>query len=90
MEQSNNTGKLIGALLVGAAVGGILGVLFAPGKGSDTRQKLAAKGEGLTDTVKEKLNDLLESVRNEVKTVKDKANEFLDNGTAKADKFKAN
>lgn len=90
MEQSNNTGKLIGALLVGAAVGGILGVLFAPGKGSDTRKKLSTKGEDLTDTIKEKLNALLENVRNEVQTVTDKASELIENGTPKAEKFKAN
>ena len=90
MENSNNTGKLIGALLLGAAIGGALGILFAPDKGSETRKKLSAKGDGLTDAVKEKLNDFLEEVKKEVETVKDKTNEFMENGTAKAEKFKVN
>lgn len=61
MEKSNNnTGKIIGALLVGAAIGGALGILFAPDKGSVTRKKLFSKGEELKDTLKEKYNGLLD------------------------------
>lgn len=61
MEKSNsNTGKLIGALLVGAAIGGALGILFAPDKGSVTRKKLFSKGEELKDTLKEKYNGLMD------------------------------
>lgn len=65
MEKSNNnTGKIIGALLVGAAIGGALGILFAPDKGSVTRKKLFSKGEELTDnlkdTLKEKYNGLMD------------------------------
>lgn len=61
MENSiNNTGKLIGALLVGAAIGGALGILFAPNKGSVTRKKIFSKGEELKETLKEKYNGLLD------------------------------
>ena len=57
MEESTiNNGKMIGALLVGAAIGGVLGVLFAPEKGIDTRKKIMAKGEDLRDSIKEKFN----------------------------------
>jgi gas vesicle protein len=57
MENSNNTGKLVGALLVGAAIGGILGILFAPEKGSETRKKLFAKGKDLKDKAAELLEN---------------------------------
>jgi gas vesicle protein len=55
MENSNDTGKLIGAILLGAAVGVGIGVLFAPEKGSETRKKII---NGLKD-IAEELNDTL-------------------------------
>jgi gas vesicle protein len=72
MENSNNAGKMIGALLIGAAIGGALGILFAPDKGSETRKKLCAKGEDLTDGMKEKFNDFLEEIKKEVEATKEK------------------
>lgn len=88
MENSNNTIKLIGALALGAAIGGALGILFAPDKGSATRKKIAGKTDDLTDAMEEKFNDFLEQVKKEVETVKDKASEFIGNGAAKAEKIK--
>jgi len=90
MENSNNTGKLIGALLLGAAVGGVLGILFAPDKGSKTRKKILEGSEDLTDAMKEKFEDFIDDVKKEFETVKDKANEFMENGTAKAGKARTN
>jgi gas vesicle protein len=36
---SNNTGNTVVALLVGAALGAVAGILFAPDKGSKPEQK---------------------------------------------------
>jgi gas vesicle protein len=88
MEDSN--GKLIGALLLGAAIGGVLGVLFAPDKGSETRKKLMAQGDDLTDALKEKFNSFLEEVAQEGESIKNQANEYVENGTAKAEKYHVN
>ncbi|MDQ3190876.1 MAG: YtxH domain-containing protein [Bacteroidota bacterium] len=90
MKNSNKNAKLFGALLLGAAIGGALGIIFAPDKGSETLKKLAEKGDDLADTIKEQFNELLEDVKKEVKSVKEKTNEFVENGIAKAEKFKGN
>jgi gas vesicle protein len=65
MENSNNTGKIIGAVLVGVAIGGILGVLFAPDKGSETRKKILAKGEDFKDLVQDKISGLMSQMNPE-------------------------
>jgi len=88
MESPNNSGKLIGALLLGAAVGGVLGILFAPDKGLRTRRKISYKGDDLTDSIKEKFNDFLKEVNEEIEAVKEKANDFMNDGEAKSGKHK--
>jgi len=60
MEKSDDTGKLIAAVFLGVAIGAVLGVLFAPDKGSVTRAKFA---NGLKDLAEE----MGESSQNEEK-----------------------
>lgn len=55
MKESNDTGKIIGAVLLGAAIGAALGILFAPDKGSETRKKLAKGINDLVDEVEDAL-----------------------------------
>ena len=79
MEDSNPTGKIIGALLIGVAVGGILGIQFAPDKGSETRKKIAGKTGDLTDLLQEKFEAFLEQAKNEFEAAKTKINESTGN-----------
>ncbi|MBA3681168.1 MAG: YtxH domain-containing protein [Bacteroidetes bacterium] len=57
-----NSGTIISALLIGAAVGAIIGVLLAPDKGSVSRKKLINRKKGyahdynLEDFYEHKLN----------------------------------
>jgi len=88
MGNSNNTGKLLGAILAGAAIGGILGILFAPDKGSETRRKISSKGQDLSDSVKDKFTAIANKFKKEVDAVKDQAAEFAENGKSVVDNLK--
>lgn len=70
MENSNATGKIIGALLVGVAIGGTLGVLFAPDKGSVTRKKIAGTTGDLTESLNELFNTFIAAAKKEFEAVK--------------------
>jgi len=66
----NNNSKILLGFLVGAAVGGALGILLAPDKGSETRRRIVEKGNDLgdslsnfSDTVKDKFNDVVDGVK---------------------------
>jgi gas vesicle protein len=84
MENSNNSGKLIGGLILGAAIGGALGILFAPDKGTRTRTKLVNEGkdlaDDLTNAVSDKLDDFLGDLKRELKSFKEKAREYAFDG----------
>jgi gas vesicle protein len=57
-----NAYKIIIGVAAGVAAGAVLGILFAPAKGTDTRKKISKTGKDLTDSVKVKYHDILESV----------------------------
>ena len=60
--------KVVVALLAGLAAGAALGLLFAPEKGSDTRDKLSESLKDLGDSIKEKAADEI----NNLTSLKDK------------------
>lgn len=49
----NDNTKVVVALLAGLAAGAALGILFAPDKGEETRDKLGESLKNLGDTIKE-------------------------------------
>lgn len=77
-----SSGKVVMGVLAGIAVGALLGVLFAPDKGSETRKKMAEKGEDLVDGVKDKLNDLIDELNRKIDEAKAKVNDNATTDTA--------
>lgn len=62
METSRNTGNQIIALLVGAALGTTLGILFAPRKGTKTRHRLQTRAKYVARDIKHKMNKEVQKV----------------------------
>lgn len=56
----NNSVKVVAAVAAGMIVGGILGVLFAPAKGSEIRQKIVDEGDELASTLRKKIRAVTE------------------------------
>lgn len=52
----NKNDKVLIALVAGAAVGALLGILFAPAKGSETRQKIAEAPGKLADKLEKEFS----------------------------------
>lgn len=78
MENSNDTAKLVGAVVVGALIGATLGVLFAPDKGSATRDKLMDGAGDLADNLKKKVREGADALRNKVDEYTNMAEEKVD------------
>ncbi|WP_207429238.1 YtxH domain-containing protein [Pedobacter sp. SYSU D00535] len=58
----NDNTKVLLALLAGAAAGAALGILFAPEKGSETRDRLNDALKNLSDTIKDRAAEEIENL----------------------------
>ena len=75
MKSTN--GKLVLGILGGVAAGAVLGILFAPDKGTKTRKKILDKGKGYRDDFKHKFDDLYEEVSDKYEGLLNSAKEMV-------------
>jgi gas vesicle protein len=83
-----SSGKVFLGVLAGLAAGALLGVLFAPDKGTVTRKKIMKKGDDYADELKEKFNDLLDDIAEKYDKAKENVEDFIDNEKTKKEKAK--
>lgn len=78
-----NAGKVFLGVLAGMAAGAVLGILFAPDKGSETRKKISKKSEDFKASVKDKFDDFMESINDKFEQVKEEVSDFAEKAKAK-------
>ncbi|HKZ67889.1 MAG TPA: YtxH domain-containing protein [Chitinophagaceae bacterium] len=71
-------------LLIGFSTGLLVGLLFAPAKGSETRESISSRGRDL----KNKFNDLIDAVTDKVDSMKDDVEDFVGETRQQAQSFK--
>lgn len=72
------TEKTVIGILAGVAVGALIGVLFAPDKGTNTRQKIAKKSTSAKDELKGKLDTLTNSLSEKYNSLVNKGESFIE------------
>jgi len=73
-----SSGKVLLGVLAGLAAGALVGILFAPEKGSVTRKKMSKKAEDFTDGLKEKFNEFLDDISEKFEEVKEGVSDFTE------------
>lgn len=68
---SSNTGNTVLAVLSGAAIGAIVGILFAPDKGSKTREKIKEGFEDAKSDLKHKFENVSDELKHKFSRAKD-------------------
>lgn len=66
-----NSEKILLAVLAGAAAGALLGVLFAPDLGWNTRKRISKATEDYSEDLEEKFNELFDTISVKFDEVKD-------------------
>lgn len=80
-----NSKKVLAGAVAGVAAGVLLGILFAPKKGSVTRKKIYQLGGEIGNLAKEKLNELLDGIIENLESTNDEVSESALMGKTKVE-----
>jgi len=77
-----STGKVLLGVMAGAAAGAVLGILFAPDKGSATRKKIMDMTDDYAGNLKEKITKVINTITEKVGNVSDSAKDLAEEGAS--------
>lgn len=83
-----NSVKMFLGVLTGVAVGALVGILFAPQKGSRTRNDILHAGEEYAEKLKDNFSGLVNNATKKVENTWHDAQELVMDGKAKYDDAK--
>lgn len=86
----NSGSKVLLGVMAGAAAGAILGVLFAPDKGVDTRRKLGEGSKDIANNLKDKFSELVDGIADKYESAKEGASDLISKGKEKASSIAEN
>lgn len=74
--------------LAGAAAGAILGILFAPDSGKETRRKISKKTSDMSDSLKNSFSDFVDGLKHSYSNAKEDVEDMVETGKAKMSSYK--
>ena len=86
----NSGSKVLLGVLAGAAAGAVLGVLFAPDRGVETRRKLGEGSKDIATNLKDKFSELVDGIADKYESAKEGATDLINKGKDKASSLAEN
>jgi gas vesicle protein len=65
-----SSGKVLLGVLAGVAAGALIGILFAPDTGWNTRKRISKKADAYIDDLKDKFSEFLETISEKIEEAK--------------------
>ncbi len=82
-------GNILISVIIGSFVGALMGVLFAPDKGQNTRKQIAKKSDEYGDLVKTEFDDFAKTMRKKYEAALSDTEDIISKGKAKADELRS-
>lgn len=82
-----DSGKLLFAVVAGAAIGAAIGILFAPKKGEDTRKDLMDAADDLANNFKEKVKETSDAINDLKERIFEGSDMGFDTGKSNGEKY---